>query len=54
MSRITSGFIAHLHVMPGNLLICLLLGCLVGVFSSWFPAWRAARRPAVEAIRRVA
>jgi putative ABC transport system permease protein len=54
MSRITSGFIQHLRVTPGNLLFCLLLGCLVGIFSSWFPAWRAARRPAVEAIRRAA
>jgi putative ABC transport system permease protein len=54
MATITAGFMQRLNVTAGTLVLCLGLGVLVGIVASGFPAWRAAQRPAVEAIRRVA
>jgi putative ABC transport system permease protein len=54
LATITSGFLLRLDVNPKVLLICLSIGCGVGLLAAGVPAWRASRYPAVEALRRVA
>jgi ABC-type proline/glycine betaine transport system permease subunit len=51
---VTSGFIQRFQVTPGTLMLCVAIGVFVGVFSAGIPALQAARRPVVDAIRRVA
>jgi putative ABC transport system permease protein len=53
MAQATAGFLQKLRVVPSTQILCLSLGLMVGLLASGFPAWRASRRPAVEAIRRV-
>lgn len=53
MAQATAGFMQKLRVTAETQILCLSLGLLVGILASGFPAWRASRRPAVEAIRRV-
>ncbi len=54
MSRLTAGFIQRLPVTMGNGVGCLVTGLTVGLLAAGIPSWRASRRSAVEAIRRVA
>lgn len=54
MAAVTSGFIQRFQVTPGTLMLCVAIGVFVGVFSAGIPALQAARRPVVDAIRRVA
>jgi putative ABC transport system permease protein len=54
LATLTSGFLVRLYVNPRILLICLCIGCAVGLLAAGVPAWRASRFPAVEALRRVA
>lgn len=54
MAQITSGFIQRFHVNTETLLLCAAIGILVGLLAAGIPAWRAARRPVVEALRSVA
>jgi putative ABC transport system permease protein len=51
---LTGGFVQKLDVGPGVLAFCAGIGILVGLLAAGFPAWQASRRPAVEALRRVA
>jgi putative ABC transport system permease protein len=54
LATLTSGFLLRLDVNPRILLLCLFIGCAVGLLAAGVPAWRASRYPAVEALRRVA
>jgi putative ABC transport system permease protein len=54
MVTLTAGFLQRFHVTSGTLLLCLLIGLLVGIGSASIPAWRASQRAVVEALRRVA
>ncbi len=51
IADITEGFIQSLRVTPGTLVVCVLIGILIGIVSAGLPAWRAARRPVIEALR---
>jgi len=54
IATLTSGFLLRLNVNPQILLTCTAIGCGVGLLAAGVPAWRAARFPVVEALRRVA
>jgi len=53
IAQITSGFISKFEVTNGTLLLCLAIGIVVGIAAAAVPAWQAARRPTVEALRSV-
>jgi len=53
MAQVTSGFIQKFVVTPGTLLLCIGIGLFVGFVSAGVPAWQSARRPVVDALRRV-
>ena len=53
LAAATGGMIQQLHVRPETLLICTGIGLLVGVISAGIPAWQAARRRVVDALRDV-
>lgn len=54
LAVITSGFVQNLHVGPGIIGMGVGIGVGVGILAAAVPAWSAAHRPAVEALRRVA
>jgi putative ABC transport system permease protein len=54
LAMVSGGFLQRFYVTPGTLLFCLGIGVFVGLVAAGVPAWHAARRPVVEAIRRVA
>jgi len=54
MQAISAGFLQNLVISPAILLLCLGMGVLVGLFAAGFPAWRAAQRPVVQALRNIA
>jgi len=43
--------LSRLSVTPAVAAICLLVAGLIGLVSSFIPAWGAARRPIVEALK---
>ncbi len=51
IAAIAGGFIQRFLVTPGTMALCLGLGILVGILSAGIPAWRAANRPVVDALR---
>ncbi|MBM3790179.1 MAG: ABC transporter permease [Acidobacteria bacterium] len=53
MAAITGGFFPRFYVTPGTLALSLGIGIFVGVVSAGIPAWQAARRPVVAALREV-
>ncbi|GAB4236292.1 MAG: ABC transporter permease [Acidobacteriota bacterium] len=53
MATITAGFLSSFDVTNGTILFCLGIGVLIGAAASIVPAWQAARRPTVEALRSV-
>jgi ABC-type antimicrobial peptide transport system permease subunit len=53
LSTMTQGFMQRFYVTPETLTLCALIGLSVGIVSAGIPAWQAARRPAVDALRRV-
>ncbi len=53
IAAITEGFIQSLRVTPLNLFLCAVIGTLIGLVSAGFPAWRAARRTVLDALRDV-
>ncbi len=53
LAAATGGMIQQLHVRPGTLALCAGIGLLVGVISAGIPAWQAARRRVVDALREV-
>jgi len=54
LAVITSGFVQNLHVGPKIIGMGVGIGVGVGILAAAVPAWSAAHRPAVEALRRVA
>ena len=50
----SDGMVPNLRVGAGILLFCMGIGVLVGLVAAGVPAFRAANRPVVEAIRNVA
>lgn len=54
MAQVTGGLFQSFRVTPATLTICLSIGLGVGVFSAGLPAWQAARRRVVDAIRDAA
>ena len=54
MQAISAGFLQNLVISPAILLLCLGMGLLVGLIAAGFPAWRAAQRPVVQALRNIA
>jgi len=54
MAMVTAGFLPRFYVTPGTLLICGGIGVFVGVIAAGLPAWSAARRPVIAALRQVA
>jgi putative ABC transport system permease protein len=50
---VVGGFLAGFRVDNSTLVFCSGIGILVGVLSAGFPAWQTARRPVVEALRKV-
>jgi putative ABC transport system permease protein len=53
IGTITIGMIQRFAVTSETLGICAATGLLVGLAAAGIPAWRAASRPIVEALRRV-
>ena len=54
LAALTSGFLQDFYVTPGTLTVCALIGVVIGLLSAGVPAWRAARRPVVSALRKIA
>lgn len=53
LAQVTIGMIQRFVVTPRTVMICAAMGVLVGLVAASLPAWRAARRPAAEALRQV-
>ena len=53
LAALTGGMFQQLNVRLGTIAICALIGITVGVVSAGLPAWQAARRRVVEALRDV-
>jgi putative ABC transport system permease protein len=54
MAEVTSGMIQRFYVTPTTMIICAAIGLFVGIISAGVPAWQAARRRVVDALREVA
>jgi putative ABC transport system permease protein len=53
LSKLMQGFFRHFIVTPETIGMALLIAAAIGVLSAGIPAWRAARVPVAEALRRV-
>jgi putative ABC transport system permease protein len=53
LSRLLQGFFPLFEVTPHTILLALLIAAGIGMLSAGIPAWRAARVPVAEALRRV-
>ncbi len=53
LSAATGGFLTRINVTPAILALCAGVGLFVGVVSAGIPAWQAASRRVVEALREV-
>ncbi len=53
LAAATGGMFQQLNVRPETVAICLGIGLLVGIVSAGIPAWQAARRRVVDALRDV-
>jgi len=53
MATVSIGMIQRFVVTPGTLVACAATGLLVGLIAAGIPAWRAANRPVVTALREV-
>jgi putative ABC transport system permease protein len=53
MSSLTAGFVERFRVTSGTMASCAAVGLLVGVVAAGVPAWKAARRKVVDALRGV-
>ncbi len=54
MQALSGGFLQSLSITPAILSLCLVMGILVGLIAAGFPAWQAAQRPVVQALRNIA
>jgi putative ABC transport system permease protein len=53
LAAATGGMITRIQVTPMTLLFCCSIGLFVGIISAGIPAWQAARRHVVDALRDV-
>jgi putative ABC transport system permease protein len=53
LAAATGGMITRINVTPLTLLFCGSIGLFVGIVSAGIPAWQAARRRVVDALRDV-
>jgi putative ABC transport system permease protein len=53
LSSITMGFVQRFNVTPGTVGLCVAIGLFVGVVAAGAPAWQAARRRVVDALRGI-
>ncbi len=53
MQAISNGFIQDFEVRFSTIGICILIGAVIGLIAAGLPAWRAARRPTLEALQSV-
>jgi putative ABC transport system permease protein len=53
MGAVTGGMFQRFNVTPGIVVICAAIGLTVGVISAGLPAWQAARRRVVDALREI-
>jgi putative ABC transport system permease protein len=53
MSSLTAGFVQQFRVTPGTVALCAAIGLLVGIVAAGVPAWQAAQRRVVDALREV-
>ena len=53
LSRVMQGFFRHFLVTPTTIGLALLIAAGIGLASAGIPAWRAARVPVAEALRRL-
>ncbi|MBZ5497550.1 MAG: FtsX-like permease family protein [Acidobacteriia bacterium] len=53
ISSFTAGFVQRFNVTMGTVALCAAIGLFVGVVAAGVPAWQAARRQVVDALRRV-
>lgn len=53
LAAVTGGMFQELNVRPQILAICLGIGLFVGIVSAGIPAWQAAHRRVVDALRDV-
>jgi putative ABC transport system permease protein len=53
LGAVTGGFFQHLNVTPETIALCAGIGIFVGLVSAGIPAWQAARRRVVDALRAV-
>jgi len=51
IAAVTGGFVQRFYVNPATLLLCLAIGGSVGIVAAGIPAWQAARRRVVDALR---
>ncbi len=54
MATLTGGMFQRFYVTPGIIVLCAAIGLGVGVISAGVPAWQAARRRVVDALREIA
>jgi len=53
MGQVTGGLFQRFYVTPATLLLCLSIGLFVGIVAAGIPAWQAAHRRVIDAIREV-
>ncbi len=53
LSSVTMGFVQRFNVTPGTIALSAAIGLFVGVVAAGAPAWQAARRRAVDALRGI-
>ncbi len=53
LAAATGGMITRINVTPATLALCASIGLFVGIVSAGVPAWQAARRRVVDALRDV-
>ena len=53
MQAISNGYIQNFDVRFSTIAVCILIGALIGLISAGLPAWRAARRPTLEALQSI-
>ncbi|NWG12536.1 MAG: FtsX-like permease family protein, partial [Acidobacteria bacterium] len=53
VGQVTGGMFQRFYVTPSTTALCLSIGLFVGIVSAGIPAWQAARRRVIDAIREV-
>jgi len=53
MATMTIGMIQRFVVTPQTMILCATTGLLVGLVAAGVPAWRAASRPVIHAMREI-